>query len=137
MNFQRFSGDSHWFEIGKLSTEDLPETAEAANWCFHQSRCLSNDLRRRCRTYFQKVPRNTTLSVPSFLFVTIFWNTKDCEITHYSKSQIFVQKFNFDQSPTFSRVFHPNLTIFLVKSKLSIAKKSKTTTFSRVFHPKK
>ena len=37
-----------------------------------------------------------------------------------------------------SRVFHPLfLTIFLVKSKLSTAKKSKTTTFSRVFHPKK
>jgi len=29
------------------------------------------------------------------------------------------------------------LTIFLVKSKLSTAKKSKTATFSRVFHPKK
>ena len=29
------------------------------------------------------------------------------------------------------------LTIFLVKSKLSTAKKSKTTTFSRVFRPKK
>ena len=56
---------------------------------------------------------------------------------HYSKSQIFVQKFNFDNPPTFSRVFHPTffLTIFLVKSKLSTAKKSKTTTFSRVFHP--
>ena len=26
---------------------------------------------------------------------------------HYSKSQIFVQKFNFDKTPTFSRVFHP------------------------------
>ena len=24
-----------------------------------------------------------------------------------SKSQIFVQKFNFDKTPTFSRVFHP------------------------------
>merc|ERR1711894_263727 len=46
------------------------------------------------------------------------------------ESQIFVQKFNFDKTPTFSRVFHPKffLTIFLVKSKLSIAKKSKTTT---------
>ena len=34
--------------------------------------------------------------------------------------------------------FHPKffLTIFLVKSKMSIAKKPKTTTFSRVFHPK-
>mgnify|MGYP006975991164 CR=1 FL=1 len=58
--------------------------------------------------------------------------------THYSKSQIFVQKFNFDKTLTFSRVFHPIfLTIFLVKSKLSTAKKFKTTTFSRVFHPKK
>ena len=26
---------------------------------------------------------------------------------HYSKSQIFVQKFNFDKATTFSRVFHP------------------------------
>ena len=25
---------------------------------------------------------------------------------HYSKSQIFVQKFKFDKTPTFSRVFH-------------------------------
>ena len=62
-------------------------------------------------------------------------------VWHYrcSKSQIFVQKFNFDKTPTFSRDFHPNifLTIFLVKSKLSTAKKSKTTTFSQVFHPKK
>ena len=57
--------------------------------------------------------------------------------THYSKSPIFIQKFNFDKTPTFSRVFHPNFfwTIFLVKSKLSTVKKSKTKTFSRVFHP--
>ena len=35
----------------------------------------------------------------------------DDEVTfpHYSKSQIFVQKFNFDKNPTFSRVFSPNL----------------------------
>ena len=26
--------------------------------------------------------------------------------SHYSKSQIFAQKFNFDKTPTFSRVFH-------------------------------
>ena len=39
-------------------------------------------------------------------------------LAHYSKSQIFVQKFNFDKTPTFSRVFHQTffLTIFLVKS---------------------
>jgi len=28
--------------------------------------------------------------------------------SHYSKSQIFVQKFNFDETPTFSKVFPPN-----------------------------
>ena len=40
--------------------------------------------------------------------------------THYSKSQIFVQKFNFDKTPTFSRVFQPiKSTIFFGKSKLN------------------
>ena len=29
--------------------------------------------------------------------------------SHYSKSQIFVQKFNFDKTPTFLRVFHPKV----------------------------
>ena len=59
--------------------------------------------------------------------------------THYSKSQIFVQKLNFDQNPNIFTSFSSKffLTIFLVKSKLSTAKKSKTTTFSRVFHPQK
>jgi len=57
---------------------------------------------------------------------------------HYSKSQIFVQ-IQFRQNSQhfhefFTQIF---LTIFLVKSNLSTAKKSKTTTFSRVFHPKK
>ena len=58
---------------------------------------------------------------------------------HYSKSQIFVQKFNFDKKPNIFTSFSPKifLTIFLVKSKLSTAKKSKITTFSRVFQPKK
>ena len=46
--------------------------------------------------------------------------------THYSKSQSFVQKIQFWK----------NFTIFLVKSKLSTAEKSKTTTFLRVFTPK-
>ena len=58
-------------------------------------------------------------------------------LSHYSKSQIFVQKFNFDQTPNIFTSFSPHifLTIFLVKSKLTRAKKSKTTTFSRIFHP--
>ena len=65
--------------------------------------------------------------------------TKSWKVFHYSKSQIFVQKFNFDNTSTFTRVFHPKffLTIFLVKSKLSTAKKSKTTSFSRFLYPKK
>ena len=43
------------------------------------------------------------------------------------------------QNPNIFTSFSPVtfLTIILVKSKLSTAKKSKTTTFSRVFHPKK
>ena len=36
-----------------------------------------------------------------------YWNSFFFPYTHYSKSQIFVQKFNFDNTPTFSRVFHP------------------------------
>ena len=44
---------------------------------------------------------------------------KFLNFTHYSKSQIFVQKFNFDQTLTFSRVFHPKkIDNFLGISKL-------------------
>ena len=72
--------------------------------------------------------------------------------THYSKSQIFVQKFNLDKTLQFfsenqscqqlksgnPKHFHEFfdqffLTIFLVKSKLSTAKKSQTAAFSWVF----
>ena len=54
--------------------------------------------------------------------------------THYSKSQIFVQKFSFEKPQYFHEFFTKIfLKIFLVKSKLSTAKKSKTTTFSRIF----
>ena len=55
----------------------------------------------------------------------------------FFESTSFLSLCNFDKTPTFSRVFHQIfMTIFLVKSKLSTAKKSKTTTFSRIFHPK-
>ena len=64
-------------------------------------------------------------------------SNKNSPEAHCSKSQI-VQKFNFEKTPTFLRVFTQIfLTIYLVKSKLSTAKESQTTTFSRVFHPKK
>ena len=44
------------------------------------------------------------------------------------------QKFNFDQNPTFHEFFIPNFfDNFLVKLKLSTAKKIKTAAFSRVF----
>ena len=33
------------------------------------------------------------------------------ELSHYSKSQIFVQKFNFDKILTFSRVINPRFLI--------------------------
>ena len=68
--------------------------------------------------------------------------------THISKSKIFVQIFHFDfiifsGNKSCQQLKIPNiftsfsikffLTIFLVKSKLSTAKKSKTAAFSRVF----
>ena len=77
---------------------------------------------------------NPTLS-KTWAIVSAGWDSG------FLENEIFknVQKFSFDKSPKSSRVFHPNFfwTIFLVKSKLSTAKQSKTTTFSRVFHPKK
>ena len=42
-----------------------------------------------------------------FYRVVVSWTEKYINtIIHCSKSQIFVQKFNFDKPPTFSRVFH-------------------------------
>ena len=53
-------------------------------------------------------------------------------VTHYSKSQFFVKIW---QNPNIFTSFHQFFFCnFFVKSKLSTAKKSKTTTFSRVFH---
>ena len=68
-----------------------------------------------CRSQWTKLWRKTILRLWIQRLI-YYW-----QLTHYSKSQIFVQKFNFDKTPTFSRVFHPKffLTIFLVKSKLS------------------
>ena len=51
----------------------------------------------------------------------------------------FCPKIQFWQNPNIFTSFSPKffLAIFLVNSKLSTAKNSKTTTFSRGFHPKK
>ena len=57
--------------------------------------------------------------------------------TLFEKSN-FCPKIQFWPNPNIFTSFSPKifLTIFLVKSKLSSAKKSKTTTFSQDFHPK-
>merc|ERR1712004_154114 len=54
------------------------------------------------------------------------------KVKYLSKNSILTKPQHFHEF--FTQIF---LTIFLVKAKLSTAKKSKTTTFSRVFHPKK
>ena len=64
--------------------------------------------------------------------------SKTFRVTGVSIVQIVPINFGFQVCNIFTS-FSPKffLTIFLVKSKLSTAKKPKTTTFSRVFHPKK
>ena len=54
------------------------------------------------------------------------------KVNFLSKNSILTEPQHFHEF--FTQFF---LTIFLVKSKLSTGKQSKTTTFSRVFHPKK
>ena len=56
--------------------------------------------RYTCRTWDGRSP----LQQCKFPFKV---QVKQFSKSHYSKSQIFVQKFNFDKTPTFSRVFHP------------------------------
>ena len=95
------------------------------------------------------------------LWESAFWNSYFClkmvvllsvlsalKITHntqctsslklFEKSK-FCPKIQFWQNPNIFTSFSPKFffTIFLVKSKLSTAQKSKTTTFSRFFFPKK
>ena len=55
------------------------------------------------------------------------------KVKFLSKNSILTKPQHFHEF--FTQIFF--VAIFLVKSKLSTAKKSKTTTFSRVFHPKK
>ena len=65
---------------------------------------------------------------------------KKCIIsTHTIRKVKFLSNYSILTKPQhFHEFFTQNFFhIFLVKSKLSTAKKSKTTTFSRVFHPKK
>ena len=68
-------------------------------------------------------------------------STKNSLILNATLFEIFIfcPKIQFWQNPNIFTSFSSKnfLTIFLVKSKLSTAKKSKNTTFSRVFHPEK
>ena len=58
---------------------------------------------------------------------------------HFSKSQIFVQKFNFDKTPTFSRVFHhKNFWLFFWwNQSCQQLKNPKPQHFHEFFTPKK
>ena len=72
-------------------------------------------------------------------FCAIFRFWRNCHSRTLFEKSIFCPKIQFWENPNIFTSFSPQifLTIFLVKSKLSTAKKPKTTTFSRVFHPKK
>ena len=74
---------------------------------------------------------NLVLNLTEFRECLIFHTTIRKVNFFFPKNSILTKPHNF---LSFSLKFF--LTIFLVKSKLSTAKKSKTTTFSRVFHPK-
>ena len=58
--------------------------------------------------------------------------------THYLKSQTFVQKFNFDKIPTFSRVFHPTFfwQYFSWNQSCQQLKSPKPQHFHEFFTPK-
>ena len=81
------------------------------------------------KTFFMidKIQRFNFSYTAQFLWRTLF------------KKSIFCPKSQFWQPPKIFTIFSPKffLTIYLVKSKLSTAKKFKTTTFWRVFHPPK
>ena len=65
-------------------------------------------------------------------FRILFQNYTIRKVKFLSKNSILTKPQHFHEF--FTQIF---LAIFLVKSKLSTAKKSKTITFSRVFHPQK
>ena len=66
------------------------------------------------------------------------WKVCNQNYTLFEKSNFF-PKIQFWQTPNIFTSSSPQnfLIIFLVKSKLSTAKKSKTTTLPRIIHPKK
>ena len=108
---------------------------EFASWMQFRTSTRSSRLPPAWLTYF--FAGNTLIDVRANVIYQFFWRLISQKrfldifyipklqihtLSHYSKSQIFVQKVRFFTS--FSLKFF--LTIFLVKSKLSTAKKSKT-----------
>ena len=96
-----------------------------------------------CKRHYQEEMKETLAYIDStnLILCAIGENGKDSghaslhtfrKVNFLSKNSILTKPQHFHEF--FIQFF---LTIFLVKSKLSTAKKSKTTTFSLVFHPKK
>ena len=84
-------------------------------------------------------------SIEKFIISTVFWNrTKDLDfekvlISHYSKSQIFVQKFNFDKNPNIFTSFSPKFLwqFFSWNQSCQQLKSPKPQPFHEFFTPKK
>ena len=95
---------------------------------------VSADLRKQNFTSGGKV-----VQILCFLFCNLKIDTQIFVIVHTIRKVKFLSKNSILTKLQHFTSFSPQifLTIFLVKSKLSTVKKSKTTTFSRVFLPKK
>ena len=64
------------------------------------------------------------LVIVTLMMLSLYlWSVSVDRKTHYLKSQIFVQKFNFDKTPTFSRVFDPKNRQFSRKMKVEFLDK--------------
>ena len=68
---------------------------------------IMTDIPNAFLSIFEKLPFKATASVAVASGFVASTPPRAHPSAHYSKSQIFVQKFNLDQTPTFSRVFHP------------------------------
>ena len=97
--------------------------------------------------FFQKFPLKLSIFLGkklvkmlwfwTFQLLTTLISRKNCQ-KFFSEKLVKMLEFcqYFDRACRLKTILVLFCTIFLVKSKLSTAKRSKTTTFSRVFHPK-
>ena len=58
--------------------------------------------------YYQWIPAILAIYAVRICYVICHFSVRPHLVSHCSKSQFFVQKFNYDKTPTFSRVFHSN-----------------------------